>query len=136
MEAIYAPPNHPIFELVPPIFHQRADHYYNETGCPTIMSDTFWDVYRGLRQCFNHGTDDEFTAVLQANSDRETASNDDQMPVLPNMQPFRNGQQVAGHPGQYIGGLHASSSTGDTTPAELGPEYVDFTTDDDSEDGE
>jgi hypothetical protein len=136
MEAIYAPPDHPIFELVPLIFHQRVDRFYNEAGSPVITSDTFWDVYRGLRLRFEHRSDDEFTAVLQANSDRETASNDDQIPVLPDMQPFCNGQPVVGHREQYIGGLHASSSTGDTTPAELGPEYADFTTDDESEDDE
>jgi hypothetical protein len=135
MEAIYAPPNHPIFELVPPIFHQRVDRFYDEAGCPVITSDSFWDIYRGLRQRFEHGTDDEFTAVLQANSDQETASNNDQMPVLPDMQPFRNGRPM-GHREQYIGGLRASSSTDDTTPAELSPEYVDFTTDYDSEDSE
>ena len=134
MEAIYAPPDHSVFELVPPLFHERADRCYTEAGRPVVTSDNFWDIFRDVLARFRAALDeeqhDELTTLLSARSEHESAENEDNMPVLANMKPFRQGQQVAGRGGRYIGGLPASSlaSSTTTTTAE-GPEFADFTSD-------
>ena len=48
MEAQYSPPDHPVFQLVPPLFLMRAEAFYEDAGQPIISSDTFWDVYRDI----------------------------------------------------------------------------------------
>ena len=137
MAAIYAPPDHPVFQLVPPLFDDLANQHYADIGQPTITSDNFWDIYRDVLECFRRSADEELTAVL-ANSDRqETAAQDDGLPVLPEMRPFRNGEPVAGNlagkRSHYVGGLTASGSTQTTITEE--PEYADFTSSDDSGSG-
>ena len=45
VEAIYAPSEHPVFDLVPPTFEQHAQHLYASLGKPQVSSDFFWNVY-------------------------------------------------------------------------------------------
>ncbi|KAF8218486.1 hypothetical protein L208DRAFT_1350965, partial [Tricholoma matsutake] len=48
VEALYAPQDHPVFELVPHTFHERADNLYAAIGQPAITVETFWDIYLDL----------------------------------------------------------------------------------------
>ncbi|KAG1856421.1 hypothetical protein F4604DRAFT_1685451 [Suillus subluteus] len=52
VEGIYAPPDHPVFELVPPIFGRHAQDLYASLGKPRVSSKSFWDVYQLMRQQF------------------------------------------------------------------------------------
>jgi hypothetical protein len=139
MGVIYAPPDHSVFELVPPLFRKRADRCYADIGQPMITSDTFWDIYRSVLARFRAGDDIELATILRTNSEQETAEKADQIPVLANMKPFRNGPQVVGRGVRYIGGLSESSleSSGTAVLGE-GPEFADFTSDEgeDEEDEE
>ncbi|KAJ7576517.1 hypothetical protein C8J56DRAFT_800127, partial [Mycena floridula] len=40
-----APADHPVFELVPPSFHQYCFQFYQACGSPTITRENVWDVY-------------------------------------------------------------------------------------------
>jgi hypothetical protein len=51
-EQLFAPPDHPVFQLVPPLFGKRIAHLYNTIGRPTVTSDSFWAIYRALLTSF------------------------------------------------------------------------------------
>ena len=135
MEVLYAPPNHPVFRLVPALFDARADGYYENSGRPIITSDTFWDVYRDILAQFQRSSlDAELETVLRTASEQETAAFNDDMPVLPNMTPFRCGAAIMRRENQdqYMGGLTSSGSTSNVAQDER--RYADFTTDDEDDD--
>ena len=134
MAEIYAPPDHPVFQLVPPLFGELANKHYAAIGEPIVTSDTFWDIYQNVLECFRHSPDEELNGILADSDRQETAAQDDGLPVLPDMQPFRNGEPVvvAGKRSQYVGGLVASGSTQTTIQDER--EYADFTSSDDDSD--
>ena len=47
---LYAPPDDPVFELVPPIFAAHADALYEDMGRPEVTSKNVWEIYRGILQ--------------------------------------------------------------------------------------
>ena len=49
MEASYAPPDHPVFKLVPPAFHEHVSNAYSEIGQSKVNVDTFWEIYLSLQ---------------------------------------------------------------------------------------
>lgn len=54
MEALYAPPKHPIFTLVPTAFHEHMMQLYLSIGEPTVTVRTFRDIYCNLlKDCKN-----------------------------------------------------------------------------------
>jgi hypothetical protein len=127
MEVTYVPPDHPVFNLVPPVFHERADQAYTTIGQPDITVETFWSVYRDVLQRLRQGTDETLTEVLSRYEDSCGQDNDD-MPLLPNVEPFRLGQPlIEKGNAAYIGGLDESECLSSVT--KLCPEYADFTTD-------
>ena len=44
-EAQWAPPNHPVFQLVPDAFQTFVLHLYDLVGSPAVEFDSFWDIY-------------------------------------------------------------------------------------------
>lgn len=50
----FAPPNDPVFELVPSEFGHYAAILYQSMGSPTINSDNVWNIYRELLHRFEH----------------------------------------------------------------------------------
>jgi hypothetical protein len=48
VEALYAPQDHPVFELVPCAFHECATELFVAIGGPKITIHNFWDVYLDL----------------------------------------------------------------------------------------
>ncbi|KIK60632.1 hypothetical protein GYMLUDRAFT_244205 [Collybiopsis luxurians FD-317 M1] len=55
-EQLYAPPDHPIFELVPAEFDYWANNYFQQIGSPEINHDTVWDVYVQMLQKFRNNS--------------------------------------------------------------------------------
>src|ERR1700722_18579947 len=93
MEQLYTPPDHAVFTLVPPTFHERATELYLAIGQPEVTVRTFWNIYRNLLGRLREPTDDQLTEVLdtfQANLN----NNAEDMVLLPNMEPFRLGQPL------------------------------------------
>jgi hypothetical protein len=44
-EEQWAPPAHPVFELVPPALKIKLDGLYSQLGSPSVNIETFWEVY-------------------------------------------------------------------------------------------
>ncbi|OAX32928.1 hypothetical protein K503DRAFT_860077 [Rhizopogon vinicolor AM-OR11-026] len=125
VEAIYAPSEHPVFDLVPPTFEQHARHLYASLGKPQVSSDFFWNV----------------GVVEPGNED---------VPVLPSLRDLPGnaglmepaGYQcmggMANPPTQALHGVHDWEVQEENQDDEDQPEYAEFTdfgSDGDGDDG-
>jgi len=130
---LYAPQDHPVFELVPRPFHDRVADLYAGIGRPDIQTETFWDIYLNLLNRLRDGSDVALTDILTSHQ-QSLSEPDNIMPLLPDMEPFRLGQPLdAGRNINYIGGIDVSALPSDVPL----PEFADFTSDESSnEDGE
>ena len=127
VEALYAPQDHPVFELVPPTFHELANNLYSAIGQPEITHATFWDIYLELLKQLRNRQDEEPTDIITTYRELESMQPDEDMALLPNMEPFRLGQPLnVGNDVSYIGGL-------DGDPC---PEYAMFTSDEEESDSD
>ena len=127
---LYAPKDHPVFELVPQTFHDRANNLYSAIGRPEITQETFWDIYLELLNRIRDEQDEELTNIISSRRELENTTSDEDMPLLPDMQPFRLGQRLnVGGSVNYIGGLDVSN--GDPRP-----EFAPFTTDEEESDSD
>jgi len=50
----FAPPDDPVFELVPQEFGQYATILYQSMGIPVVNSENVWDIYCELHHRFEH----------------------------------------------------------------------------------
>lgn len=50
----FAPPDDPVFLLVPPEFELYAQALYESIGSPVVNSENVWDIYRQLIHRFEH----------------------------------------------------------------------------------
>ena len=132
MEQLYALPDHAIFTLVPPIFHECATELYLSIGEPEVTVGTFWDIYCDLLRRLREPMDDQLTEELntfQANLDINT----EDMVLLPNMELFHLGQPLnLGGKSTYMGGLEESSDALPLNFNRPGAEFALFTDSDDS----
>lgn len=123
LEQIYAPPDHPVFQLVPTTFRKIATKLYGEIGSPIVDFKSFWPVYEQLLQKFieNGCTRDEelqneLNSVIE---DSRRISDDDKLPLIPGLKELRNGDNVVGC--QPVDGDRS------TTMEFVEPEAADFT---------
>jgi hypothetical protein len=130
---MFAPPDDPVFQLVPPLFDQYASKLYLRIGQPVVTSTTLWTIFRDLLQQFRAMAEDdeELVSTIATHRNEQAGLCDEKMALLPNMKPFRNGEGIMGPKGShYAGGLaHPPGGTFVGTAAQ--PEYTEFT---DSED--
>ena len=135
MEALYAPPDDPVFQLVPPSFHDYVTNLYSKIGQPAVTVDTFWTIYRTLLKKLQESRDETLTEVVTTYSALPNQE-PEEMPLLPNMKPFRQGQPlIIEGKYAYIGGLDDSGlhqfEDGDQS-REI--EYAEFTSSDNDSD--
>jgi hypothetical protein len=129
MEALYAPPDHPVFELVPPAFHEHVSNLYAAIGQPEVTIETFWDIFRNLLERLHEGSDEHLTEIITHND--ATHIHDD-MPLMPDMEAFRLGRPLDLGPNtDYIGGLDNHAFTDSREPS---PEFADFTEEEEDND--
>jgi len=50
----FAPPDNPVFQLVPPEFGEYAGILFESMGSPDINSENIWEIYRELVYRFEH----------------------------------------------------------------------------------
>lgn len=101
MEQKYAPPDHPVFQLVPPAFEIWAQHYYSVLKLGAVGSKTFWNIYSALLHAFKSEMDNELSPVL-AEVERSTHIDQlecDKIDMLPGLKPFRAGGTAVGDGG-------------------------------------
>jgi hypothetical protein len=132
MEQLYAPPDHPVFTLVPPTFHERATELYQSIGEPEVTVGTFWEIYRNLLGKLREPEDDQLTDVFETFQANVNNSAED-MALLPNMEPFRLGQPLdLGGRTTYVGGLEEGSRA---LPLDFNRPGAEFALLSDSDDG-
>lgn len=51
---LYAPPDDPVFQLVPPTFENFISVLYMSMDSPVVTRQTVWDIYRELHHRFSH----------------------------------------------------------------------------------
>jgi hypothetical protein len=136
VEQLFAPPDHPVFQLVPPIFEQRIVHLYREIGSPVVTSDSFWVIYRHLLARFQAMNEDaELAAFLTTHEANTRTIEEGGIPLLPNQQELRPGANLVSSDGEsyrYDGGateppLPNGWMLDNAVDAATGPEYADFT---------
>ncbi|KAJ6581597.1 hypothetical protein B0H19DRAFT_1251786 [Mycena capillaripes] len=101
MEAEWAPPDDPVFLLIPPTFEAEATELYGQMGRPEVNFDSFWDVYSDLLAAFWNG------GVEHLQDNMEGADNHFESSVeLMDVADLPQGDAVVGNWGYlYYGGL-------------------------------
>ncbi|EGO18514.1 hypothetical protein SERLADRAFT_408531 [Serpula lacrymans var. lacrymans S7.9] len=108
----YAPPDHPVFHLVPPAFSLQARTFWDAANYPQVGRENIWDIYLHLLQQFRDQPNNmELRTVmaLSVNSNEEDES--EFMPVM-ELPPHRQRRRVVGDAPQNTGGY--SSDEADT----------------------
>jgi hypothetical protein len=96
-EALYAPRDHPVLQLVPPLFNTQVTSHYNALGRPTVTFDTFWIIYRQLVAQFRMvPNDNTLASILRDHTDTVSNGANDEIPLMENQKEFRNGGRVVG----------------------------------------
>ncbi len=106
METKFAPQDNPVFQLVPPLFHEMAEDYYAAIGRPTVTHATFWEVYQALlSEILQHDDVPDMENIPQ--SDAHVYDGDaPAVALIPDLQDLDFGEHVAGPGGfYYMGGL-------------------------------
>lgn len=126
LEAEFAPPDHPVFQLTPPLFHERAAAFYASIGSPVVTYQTFWNTYRQLLNCFlqgseshGHGEDSEMDLLISSQRAQMEEVEQELIPLIEGMKELRQGDQVVGPglstddgDGSYYGSFSEDSSDG------------------------
>jgi hypothetical protein len=126
---LYAPPEHSVFELVPPTFKGLAQQLYADMGSPAVSRDNVWDVYRELLHRFrllealppDYHVEWEEAATL-AREDRTV--NGDQFDLMPGLQDLPEGSRSDGF--QYMGGVNNGHGIGKFMQFLSGKMYSQF----------
>jgi hypothetical protein len=113
MEALYAPPDHLVFKLVPLASHEHISNIYSAIGQPEVTVDTFWDIFHNLLGHLHEGLDEHLAEIIIHYKTHGQELDD--MFLLPNMDTFCLGQPLnLGANSNYIGGLDGFVITNST----------------------
>ncbi|KZP15177.1 hypothetical protein FIBSPDRAFT_912633 [Athelia psychrophila] len=121
VEQLYAPPDHLVFQLVPPEFHARASELYAMIGQPVVGRESFWDIYRHLLFLLQNPQEVHLmTPILTAHRDTiRRLEQEEDMPLIPNLQEFKNPPGLMGPP-------EAAEFTSDEEQEDAGDSEDDF----------
>ncbi|KAM6501138.1 hypothetical protein JOM56_004152 [Amanita muscaria] len=98
LEQQYAPPSHPVFELVPEAFDACARDAYNTLQCPSVDISSFWDVYQGILAYFNDSlARSAHLQVILARNHTIIVGEAAGVPLLPGLKPLREGENLIGN---------------------------------------
>ena len=106
LEAEFAPCNHPVFQLTPPLFHECAVVFYARIGSPVITFKTFWDTYHQLLQCFLQDSeihDEAMSSLISSQHVQAQEVERDLIPLIEGMRELQQGDQVIGCPNEDDG---------------------------------
>jgi hypothetical protein len=130
LENMYAPPDHPVFELVPPAFESQAKIFYASMGDPIITRDNFWATYQRLLQSFRDQpvANQDLQAVLAGHDEHcRSIAEEDPGVILPGLKELRDGADAVGP---------AAAMIGDDSLTFMEPERADFSDSDDEIDND
>jgi hypothetical protein len=140
MEAIYAPPDHPVFELVPLAFHDHVSEAYAAIGEPIVDIKTFWEVYLRLREQLRQPRHQSLAVEVLTYQDDSV-----NIPLLPNMEYYRLqplglglnfGALPDGTESEYYADFTTDEEADSADNAGSIRVFAEFTTDDESDSGD
>ena len=118
----FAPPDDPVFELVPPAFAHQAGRVYEALGSPAVNEENIWQIYRQmvdrLAEISTHQLhgDEEYLDELEQ-FEISAQLDDEENP--PNFYPLVEGRGLDGgldHPMEdgsiYLGGVNGGRGLG------------------------
>jgi hypothetical protein len=129
MEQLFAPPDHPVFQLVPPAFEEVAQAAYMQMGQPPVSDKTFWGVYmqllNSLRNLLTHV---DLAPILASHQEVTRDIETESIPLLLGLKELPNAND----------GNHDTGDEEDSNPP--GPsfikQYCSFTDEENSSDGD
>jgi hypothetical protein len=131
-----------VFQLVPPVFDNKANLLYAALGRPEVRFETFWDVYRDLLAQFENLVDADvsLSEILNAHEQTTRSLHDDEMTIIPGQKALRNGGKVIGDSIVQVVAGDSESSVQVAGPSSQNMEPAGvlcaiFTDDEDSEEG-
>ncbi len=96
-EAKWAPPSHPVFQLVPPTFQELIEEQYRVLGYPAVSYETFWTVYQALRAKLSELA---LSLVIRAQWEAESQVGfEEEVVLMEGLQELRLGGKVVGADG-------------------------------------
>ncbi|THU75737.1 hypothetical protein K435DRAFT_880248 [Dendrothele bispora CBS 962.96] len=126
-ESLYAPPDHPVFQLVPAEFDKWAKIYYEELGRPVVNRAQVWSVYMALLEKFEGSEGLVDTMGLTA-YDEEGFQEHDLVAHLDNdLGNYAPLQENAD--GDYLGGVNGGLGDEGMWDSDAIDGYVDFSDD-------
>ncbi|KAH9856452.1 hypothetical protein C2E23DRAFT_811473 [Lenzites betulinus] len=102
VEAEWAPPTHPVFELVPGAFGDKASELFTDMGSPALSQENFWVAYLSLLEHFLRYQEDHPDNIsLQADALASHCASQGQLAeegvdLLPGLQEYRAGDRLVG----------------------------------------
>ncbi|KZO92830.1 hypothetical protein CALVIDRAFT_486839 [Calocera viscosa TUFC12733] len=86
VEELYAPPDHPVFNLVPRDFGCEIERYYHALGEPEVTIDSFWNIYHHLLNDLQESPfREEILETLASEVEREMTIAGEHMDLLEGM---------------------------------------------------
>lgn len=116
MRQMYAPSDHPVFELVPPAFGALAAEFYGQIGGPAITRENIWNIYLEVLGRFEHldnlhripaELDVQWGYALEMSGD----DYEDNIDLLSNLTPLPENH------GAYLGGVNNGQGLGEQNGA-------------------
>jgi hypothetical protein len=114
VEQLYAPPDDPVFELVPATFAHYIQMMYGNMGSPVVTGENIWDIYRGLVQQLEelHDRMDYADCIDQWEVNVEGADAEPPYPLIDG-QDLRGGYENPHEDGSvYLGGVNGGDGLG------------------------
>lgn len=130
VEAEWAPPDHPIFDLVPEVFRERIDGYLQELGNPVVNAETFWIVYVSILARFVSLDDGQVLDPTIQNAVSQHVISEqgviaEPVAIIPGLRQLRQGDRLVGNqllqPPEDVEGHPVFDQGGDMVG------YADFT---------
>ncbi|KAJ4466608.1 hypothetical protein C8J55DRAFT_439669, partial [Lentinula edodes] len=109
VEKVFAPTDHPVFQLVPSSFAEMISQFYAELGSPQITRSNVWDVYNGLLSKFRGDIQSISTERIKEWEENCTIAQDDEWGR--NSIEKMAGEPLSKVPG-YWGGVNGGSGPG------------------------
>lgn len=91
-ETQWAPPDHPVFQLVPPDFETFVTLVYETHGRPVVQMETFWDIYTRILQTAEYVIEAEpnvaegLNRILDAHAEAMEFGENQGIPIITHVQ--------------------------------------------------
>jgi hypothetical protein len=90
-ETRWAPPDDPVFQLVPPAFLKHVSSAYQTLQQPDVSFETFWDIFLELRDLVEvNAMPNQVSTEVQDHASFEE-NEDRTRPIFPNLGQFNIG---------------------------------------------